>query len=193
MCQIQRDVNNTSQALKNDTIWWKINVSDLSGITGAFSSYAFDSGQMIVAQNYAYCIRYDILLSKNSFWSTLIILTDQLLDTAALNTHQLPGQSLVDLSELLLQIWTVLAQATTTQTYVPGLSIAMSTLLLFLAFNLHRLVNLMVLTVLGMQMGEKGTTYIHSCISTTFRLAKSIGWPQPLSQTSFDFFQVANT
>jgi hypothetical protein len=28
-----------------------------TGITGAFSSYAFDSGQMIVAQNYAYCIR----------------------------------------------------------------------------------------------------------------------------------------
>ena len=31
------------------------------GITGEFASYAFDSNQMIIGQNYAYCIRSDLV------------------------------------------------------------------------------------------------------------------------------------
>ena len=31
------------------------------GITGEFASYGFDSSQMIIGQNYAYCIRSDLV------------------------------------------------------------------------------------------------------------------------------------
>ena len=31
------------------------------GLTGTFSSYGFDSSQMIIGQNYAYCIRFDLI------------------------------------------------------------------------------------------------------------------------------------
>ena len=83
---------------------------------------------------------------------------DQLLDTAALNTHPLSGQSLVELLEThQLYFWTALALVQPTKTHVLGLSIAIPTLLLSLALYLHRLVLLQLLLVLEMKMGEKGT------------------------------------
>ncbi len=63
---------------------------------------------------------------------------------------------MVEVLVLLLIIWPVLALVQSIQTHVPGQSIAISTLLLCLALYLHRLVQLMVLTVLVMKTGEKG-------------------------------------
>ena len=85
-------------------------------------------------------------------------LTVLLLATAALNTRQLHGRSLL---EVLVVTWPAQILPLTTKTLVPGLSIAMSTLLWFLVFNLHRLAKLMERLVMVILMEETGNLHTY--------------------------------
>ena len=95
-------------------------------------------------------------------------LTDLLLATAALNTRQLHGRSLL---EVLVVTWPAQILPLTTKTLVPGLSIAMSTLLWFLVFNLHRLAKLMDRLVMVILMEETGNlkTYLLGGMVSKYR------------------------
>ena len=90
------------------------------------------------------------------------------MDTAALNTHPLSGQSLVELLGQQTLTWTAWTLVQTTQTHVLGLSIAIPTLLLSLALNLNRLVMLQLLFVMEMKMGEKGIIILKVFTFTVF-------------------------
>ena len=86
-----------------------------------------------------------------------------------MNTHPLSGQSLVELlGTHQLYFWTAGTLVQPTKTHVLGLSIAIPTLLLSLAFNLNRLVLLTLLFVLEIQMGEKGIIILKVPTFTVF-------------------------
>ena len=78
-----------------------------------------------------------------------------------MNTQPLPGQSMEEvLALLLLQVLTVETLAQLTRTHVPMPSIAIITLLLCLAFYLHKRVLLMDPRVMVMKMEEIGNKII---------------------------------